>query len=224
MADRYEYGRFGNPTIAAAEARLAALDCAEAVVQLASGMAALACTFLKFLPAGSHIVMTDDSYRGTRQLCEEHLRPFNVGCTVVALGAYPRGNRGVYEITGLANDMGRFRPPTLRNVELTATYMHDGSLATLEDVIRHYAAGGREITEGPNQGDGRRNPFKSPLVAGFTMTDQEVDDLAHFLRSLTDRDFTTAPSISSCATALTRMCSCCPSAARLPTRWNCTRL
>lgn len=62
-------------------------------------------------------------------------------------GAYPRGNRGLYEITGVANDMGRFRPPTLRNVELTAPYMHDGSLATLEDVIRHYAAGGQEITK-----------------------------------------------------------------------------
>jgi cytochrome c peroxidase len=108
-------------------------------------------------------------------------------------GAYPRGNRGLYEITGVANDMGRFRPPTLRNVELTAPYMHDGSLATLEDVIRHYAAGGREITEGPNQGDGRRNPFKSPLVPGFTITDEEVADLASFLRSLTDTDFTTNP-------------------------------
>ena len=108
-------------------------------------------------------------------------------------GAYPRGNRGLYEITGVANDMGRFRPPTLRNVELTAPYMHDGSLATLEDVIRHYAAGGREITEGPNQGDGRRNPLKSPLVSGFTITDQEVADLASFLRSLTDTDFTTNP-------------------------------
>ena len=108
-------------------------------------------------------------------------------------GAYPRGNRGLYEITGVANDMGRFRPPTLRNVELTAPYMHDGSLATLEDVIRHYAAGGREITEGPNQGDGRRNPLKSPLVSGFTITDQEVADLESFLRSLTDTDFTTNP-------------------------------
>lgn len=108
-------------------------------------------------------------------------------------GAYPRGNRGLYEITGVANDMGRFRPPTLRNVGLTAPYMHDGSLATLEAVIRHYAAGGREITAGPNQGDGRRNPFKSPLVSGFTITDEEVDDLASFLRSLTDTDFTTNP-------------------------------
>jgi len=88
VADRYEYGRYGNPTIAAAEARLAALEGAEAAVQVASGMAALAYTFLKFLPAGSHIVMTDDSYRRTRQLCEEHLRPFDVGCTVVTLGDY----------------------------------------------------------------------------------------------------------------------------------------
>ena len=108
-------------------------------------------------------------------------------------GAYPRGNRGLYEITGEPNDMGRFRPPTLRNVELTAPYMHDGSIATLEAVVRHYAAGGREITTGPNQGDGRRNPIKSPMVPGFTITDQEVNDLVSFLRSLTDMDFTTNP-------------------------------
>lgn len=88
VADRYEYGRYGNPTIAAAEAQLAALEGAEAAVQVASGMAALAFTLLKFLPAGSHVVITDDSYRRTRQLCEEHLAPFNVGCTVVPFGDY----------------------------------------------------------------------------------------------------------------------------------------
>ena len=88
VADRYEYGRYGNPTIAAAEAQLAALEGAEAAVQVASGMAALAYTFLKFLPAGSHVVITDDSYRRTRQLCEEHLKPFQVDCTVVPFNDY----------------------------------------------------------------------------------------------------------------------------------------
>ena len=57
-------------------------------VQVASGMAALAYTFLRFLPSGSHVVMTDDSYRRTRQLCEEHLKPFAVTCTVVPHGDY----------------------------------------------------------------------------------------------------------------------------------------
>jgi cystathionine gamma-synthase len=88
VADRYEYGRYGNPTIAAAEARLAALEGAESAILVASGMAALTFTFLKLLPSGSHIIMTDDSYRRTRQFCEEHLKPFKVDCTVVPLGDY----------------------------------------------------------------------------------------------------------------------------------------
>ena len=88
VANRYEYGRYGNPTIVAAEARLAALEGAEGAIQVASGMAALTCSFLKFLPGGSHLVITDDSYRRTRQFCEEHLKAFNVECTVVPLGDY----------------------------------------------------------------------------------------------------------------------------------------
>lgn len=88
VADRYEYGRYGNPTITAAEARLAALEGAEGAIQVASGMAALTCTFLKLLPAGSHVILTDDSYRRTRQFCEEHLKSFNVDCSVVPLGDF----------------------------------------------------------------------------------------------------------------------------------------
>ena len=86
VSGRYEYGRYGNPTIAAAEAHLAALEGAEAAIQVASGMAALAIIFLKFLPSGSHIILTEDNYRRTRQLCELYLNPFNVGCSVVPCG------------------------------------------------------------------------------------------------------------------------------------------
>ncbi|MEM1313232.1 MAG: MbnH family di-heme enzyme, partial [Pseudomonadota bacterium] len=63
-------------------------------------------------------------------------------------GAYPPGGLGLYEFTGTPSDMGRFRTPSLRNVALTAPYMHDGSVATLEEAIRHYAAGGRTLPEG----------------------------------------------------------------------------
>ncbi len=111
-------------------------------------------------------------------------------------GAYPRGNRGVYELTGKPEDMGRFRPPTLRNVALTAPYMHDGSIATLEEVIQHYMAGGRVIEEGPFAGDGRRNPYKSGLVSGFQLNEQEIADLIAFLESLTDESFVTDPRFS----------------------------
>lgn len=84
----YEYGRYGNPTISAVEARLAALEHAEESILVASGMAALAFTFLQYLSSGSHVIITDDSYRRTRQLLEDHLKKYNVSCTVVPFGDY----------------------------------------------------------------------------------------------------------------------------------------
>lgn len=111
-------------------------------------------------------------------------------------GGYPAGNRGLYEITGAAGDMGRFRPPSLRNVELTAPYMHDGSLATLDAVIEHYARGGTLTASGPNAGDGRLSPHKSPLVPGFTISAAEKADLIAFLKSLTDANFITNPAFA----------------------------
>lgn len=111
-------------------------------------------------------------------------------------GMYPAGNRGVFDITGNPRDMGRFRAPTLRNVALTAPYFHDGSASTLEEVLAFYEAGGRVIDEGPYTGDGRSNPFKSGFVAGFTLTDQERQDMINFLESLTDYTFITDPRFS----------------------------
>lgn len=107
---------------------------------------------------------------------------YNIGGT----GDFPPGKQGVIEITGDAGDMGKFRAPTLRNIELTAPYMHDGSIETLEQVIEFYSAGGRNIETGPFAGDGRFNPFKDGFVHGFTATDQEKQDLIAFLKSLTD--------------------------------------
>jgi cytochrome c peroxidase len=90
-------------------------------------------------------------------------------------------------MTGKRRDMGRFKAPTLRNIAVTAPYMHDGSIATLEEAIAHYARGGRLIEEGPNAGDGRRSPFKSEFIRGFELTDTELADLIAFLESLTDQ-------------------------------------
>jgi cytochrome c peroxidase len=89
--------------------------------------------------------------------------------------------------------MGRFRPPTLRNVAITAPYMHDGSLKTLDEVIRFYERGGRQINGGPNAGDGRLSPLKNGLVAGFEISDAERADLIRFLEALTDEEFLTDP-------------------------------
>lgn len=97
-------------------------------------------------------------------------------------GAYPGDNIGLIEHTGRPEDMGRFRTPSLRNVELTAPYMHDGSIASLREVIDHYAAGGRA-----------RSALTSAFLPGFKLTHQETDDLLAFLLSLTDRGFVANP-------------------------------
>lgn len=98
-------------------------------------------------------------------------------------------NTGLYERyaepnTGLARhtrdpaDAGKFRAPALRNIAVTAPYMHDGSIATLEDVIEHYAAGGRA----------RANPNRSSILRPFKLTPGEKADLIAFLHSLTDHE------------------------------------
>ena len=104
-------------------------------------------------------------------------------------GGFPDGNRGVFELTARADDMGKFRAPSLRNVEVTAPYMHDGSIATLAEALRFYAAGGRHITSGPLAGDGRANPYKSDLISRIDLSEQEQADIVEFLKSLTDHDF-----------------------------------
>ena len=117
---------------------------------------------------------------------------YNIGGT----GAFPTPNRGLFELTGLAADMGKFRAQSLRNVAVTAPYMHDGSIATLEGVLDFYAAGGRNITSGPYAGDGRQNPNKSSLVAQINLSAQDKADLVAFLKTLTDEEFLTNPKLA----------------------------
>jgi len=108
-------------------------------------------------------------------------------------GAYPEDNKGLLELTGKRRDMGRFRAPGLRNIALTAPYMHDGSIATLDAVLDHYQQGGRAIGEGPFAGDGSRNPYKSVFVREFELSQSERSDLLSFLQALTDTTVTTDP-------------------------------
>lgn len=104
-------------------------------------------------------------------------------------GSYPSVNPGIREFTGDPDDEGKFRTPTLRNVGVTAPYMHDGSIATLQEVIRtHYAVSGKAAKTqfGPS-------PMRSSLIVGFEVSDQEVEDLVAFLNSLTDVAFLRNP-------------------------------
>jgi len=84
------------------------------------------------------------------------------------------GDAGRQPVSGRVGDLGKFKVPGLRNIEVTAPYMHDGSLATLDDVLEQYAAGGR--------GD----PTTDPLIEPFALSSDEKADLLEFLRSLTD--------------------------------------
>jgi cystathionine gamma-synthase len=87
-AGRTEYGRYGNPTVAGVEARLASLEGAQDAILFASGMAAISTVLLAMLPAGAHVVITDDCYRRTRQFCEVILDRLGIGCSVVPMGDY----------------------------------------------------------------------------------------------------------------------------------------
>lgn len=87
-ADRAEYGRYGNPTVRAVEARLAALDGAEDALLYASGMAAVTNTLLSVLPTGSHVILTDDCYRRTRQFALTFLKRLGIESTLVPMGDY----------------------------------------------------------------------------------------------------------------------------------------
>jgi cytochrome c peroxidase len=106
----------------------------------------------------------------------------NTGLVVVD-GDAP-ADRGLFEKTRNPGDRGRFRAPTLRNIAVTAPYMHDGSVPTLEAVIAHYSSGGRPGT----------NP--SRMMRPFTLTAEETADLIAFFHSLTDRAFLENPAFA----------------------------
>jgi cytochrome c peroxidase len=103
---------------------------------------------------------------------------------------YAFANNGLYKeytdpgrmrLTGKEEDRALFKIPSLRNVELTAPYMHDGSIASLEDVVAHYNKGGNG------------HIHQSELIQPLGLTADEVRDLVAFLRSLTDHTFTDNP-------------------------------
>ncbi len=81
-------------------------------------------------------------------------------------------DEGRFTVTGKEKDRGAFKTPTLRHVAQTAPYMHDGSLATLEDVIEFYDRGGNA------------NPYQDPTLRALNLTAEEKAALGAFLRSL----------------------------------------
>ncbi|MEY3420420.1 MAG: hypothetical protein RIR48_705 [Bacteroidota bacterium] len=90
-------------------------------------------------------------------------------------------DKGRYMVTKDPTDLGKFKVPGLRNVAVTAPYMHDGSLATLADVIEYYSDPYKFVSKPIN--------MDSTLMKPINFTQQEKDDLIAFLKSLTDRQF-----------------------------------
>lgn len=98
--------------------------------------------------------------------------------------SYLPPNRGVREVSGNAQDEGYFKAPTLRNIAMTAPYMHDGSLPTLGAVLDHFSSGG--------VGDGMQ---AAPLPP-FALSDDERNALLAFLGTLTDTAFLRSPTLA----------------------------
>ncbi len=92
---------------------------------------------------------------------------------------YPDAGR--FRLTEDSLDIARFKVPTLRNVAVTAPFMHDGSFSTLEKVVEHYDSGGKN------------HPHKSVLIKPLGLSAAEKADLVAFLESLTDGHFVSNP-------------------------------
>ena len=101
--------------------------------------------------------------------------------------AYRRADPGLSTRSGARGDVGKFRVPSLRNVAVTAPYMHDGSTPTLSQAIDDYAAGGRTARLN------RKRPERGVAVRPFTISAEEKQDLIAFLESLTDESFLSDP-------------------------------
>ena len=92
---------------------------------------------------------------------------------------------GLGGITGLAQDMALFKTPSLRNVALSAPYMHDGRFNTLEEVIEHYNSGGHPSPT--------ISPFMKFTQGGLSLTPEKKAQLVAFLNTLTDTEFINNP-------------------------------
>ena len=97
---------------------------------------------------------------------------------------------GQFEVTGIAEDYGKFKTPTLRNIELTGPYMHDGRYETLEEVVDFYS-------EGLNDSETIDPLMKQIHKGGVQLTDRQKKNLVAFLKSLTDPDFINNPELAS---------------------------
>ena len=135
--------------------------------------------------------MSDAAIRGRKLFLSDrakcfdcHFSPDFTGDEFKNIGLYDEKkykDKGRYEVTKNQNDLGKFKVPGLRNVAVTAPYMHDGSFATLRDVIEYYSDPYQFVSKPIN--------MDTTLLKPINFTTQEKEDLEAFLLSLTDRRF-----------------------------------
>lgn len=102
---------------------------------------------------------------------------------------YPKEDYGIAEYTQKAEDNGKYRIPSLRNVAITAPYFHDGSATTLSEVLQIYENGGRKVENGACIGDGRNNPNRDKRLPIVKFSAAEKQQLLAFLYALTDTSY-----------------------------------
>jgi cytochrome c peroxidase len=93
----------------------------------------------------------------------------------------PFPDLGLGKITNNSSDNAKFKTPTLRNIEFSAPYMHDGRFSNLEEVIDHYNSGGKYSST--------VDPLMKKLGVGLQLTNQEKEDLIAYLKTLSDHNF-----------------------------------
>ncbi|MDZ4751804.1 MAG: cytochrome c peroxidase [Flavobacteriales bacterium] len=139
----------------------------------------------RYLIDSEKFPLTEAEERGRRLFFSN-----NTACSVchsgylfTDFGFYNVGLYDHYEDSGkeresyLPADSGKFKTPTLRNIELTAPYMHDGSMNNLEDVMRHYNEGGKAHSS------------KDLRVRPLNLSEEQIVDLIAFMKTLTDWNF-----------------------------------
>jgi cytochrome c peroxidase len=105
------------------------------------------------------------------------------GTDIAVLSNEKTSSLGRYAVTRDLTDIGAFKTPTLRNVDLTAPYLHDGSLKTLEEVIQFYNNGGREKETDPVP------ELLSGGIRPLNLSKEQQADLVEFLKALTSPEF-----------------------------------
>ena len=171
------------------------LDVAKAIAQFERTMLSGNSKYDKYIRG--EVFLTESEIRGKDIYNDETADCFHCHGTSLFSGFIYENNgvqqtmvdHGLGNITGLSTDIGKFKPPTLRNIELTAPYMHDGRFNTLEEVVEFY-----------NSGVNQSSPNISPVMlkanrpgGNLNLTTQQKADLVAFLKTLTDYDYVNNP-------------------------------